>query len=65
MLRNRLLLDYGYSLMDRVKFKPRYRQPFSRLQPMTKQLAYDEAMNQGLRIELSLQRLKLQPRALI
>ena len=59
--RSELLIDYGYSLVDRVKFKPRKRLPFSRLQHMTKSNAYWEARNQGVRLEGAMEKLGMEP----
>ena len=59
--RSELLIDYGYSLVNRVKFKPRKRIPFSRLQHMTKSNAYWEARNQGVRVEGAMEKLRMEP----
>jgi len=55
-----LLIDYGYNPTTRIKFKPRHRQPFSRLQHMTSRLAHDEARNQGLRVHASMAQLGME-----
>jgi len=55
-----LLIDYVSVLLHRVKFKPRHRHTFSRLQNMTSQLCYDEARNQGLRVQASMTRLGME-----
>ena len=57
-----VLIDYGYDVMNRVKFKPRHRQPFSRLQHTSKALRFHEACNQGQRVLASMLKLGMRPK---
>ena len=56
-----ITIDYGYDMMARVKFKPRYRQPFSRLQHTTKVVRFYEAQNQGQRMLASMIKMGMRP----